>query len=65
MSQKTRAVIPQEAIQILSVLTAKEVSEVINHEVGFLRVRDIVIQYATIFYSENLQALGITDECWL
>ena len=39
---KTKAVIPQEAIQMLSVLNAKEVSDIVNHEVGFLQVNTVL-----------------------
>lgn len=34
--QKTKANMPHEAIQILSVLNVKEVSDIVNHKVGFL-----------------------------
>ena len=35
--QNMKANIPHEAIQMLSVLSVKEVSEIVNHEVGFYR----------------------------
>lgn len=35
-NQKTKASMPHEAIQMLSVLNLKEVSDIVNHKVSFL-----------------------------
>ena len=38
--QKAKANIPHEAIEMLSVLSVKEVSDIVNHRVGFLPLKD-------------------------
>lgn len=38
--QKAKANIPHEAIEMLSVLNVKEVSDIVNHKVGFLPLED-------------------------
>jgi len=40
MDQKTKANMPHEAIEMLSVLNVKEVSDIVNHKVGFLPSED-------------------------
>ena len=43
--QKAKANIPHEAIEMLSVLTVKEVSDIVNHKVGFLPLEDYYTLY--------------------
>lgn len=38
--QKAKANMPHEAIEMLSVLNGKEVSDIVNHKVGFLPLED-------------------------
>ena len=38
--QKGKANIPHEAIEMLSVLNVKGVSDIVNHKVGFLPLKD-------------------------